>query len=79
VIEEPLRNGSHDDVCNVVVGAAVTMAEMLARQPQLCPGGFCVVTGPRFGAFGGNAEDLDYAAARSTAAARVDWYGERRS
>jgi hypothetical protein len=32
-IEEPLRSGSHDDLANVVAGAAVVMAEILSRNP----------------------------------------------
>jgi hypothetical protein len=57
---------AHDDCCNVVAGAAVLMAETLARQPQMSFGGIGVVTGPGLGAFGGNAEDLAYAASRGS-------------
>jgi len=42
-VEEPLRSGSHDDLCNVVSGAAVLTSEALVRQPQ-CLDGWGVVT-----------------------------------
>jgi hypothetical protein len=42
-VEEPLRSGSHDDLCNVVSGAAVLTSEALVREPQ-CYGGWGVVT-----------------------------------
>jgi hypothetical protein len=32
-VEEPLRSGFHDDLCNVTSGAAVVMSETLAREP----------------------------------------------
>jgi hypothetical protein len=42
-VEEPLRSGSHDDLCNVVSGAAVLTSEALVREPQ-CYEGWGVVT-----------------------------------
>ena len=42
-VEEPLRSGSHDDLCNVVGGAAVLTSEALVREPQ-CFDGWGVVT-----------------------------------
>jgi hypothetical protein len=42
-VEEPLRSGSHDDLSNVVSGAAVLTSEALAREPQ-CYEGWGVVT-----------------------------------
>jgi hypothetical protein len=42
-VEEPLRSGSHDDLCNVVSGGAVLTSEALVRQPQ-CYDGWGVVT-----------------------------------
>jgi len=42
-VEEPLRSGSHDDLCNVVSGAAVLTSEALVRQPR-CFDGWGVVT-----------------------------------
>jgi hypothetical protein len=42
-VQEPLRSGSHDDLCNVVSGAAVLTSEALVREPQ-CYDGWGVVT-----------------------------------
>jgi hypothetical protein len=42
-VEEPFRTGSHDDLCNVVSGAAVLTSEALVREPQ-CYDGWGVVT-----------------------------------
>jgi hypothetical protein len=42
-VEEPFRSGSHDDLCNVVSGAAVLTSEALVREPQ-CYDGWGVVT-----------------------------------
>jgi hypothetical protein len=62
-IEEPLRSGFHDDLCNVTAGAAVTMSEMLAREPQIALAGIGVHSAPRVGVpgIGGSAEDAAYA------------------
>src|SRR5262249_45033396 len=64
-IEEPVRSCFHDDLCNVTAGAAVTISEMLARQPVASYANIGVVVGPRFGVggYGGTAEDQAYAAA----------------
>jgi hypothetical protein len=70
-IEEPLRSGFHDDLCNVVAGAAVTLSEMLARQPLATYANIGAFTAPRSGipggapGYGGTAEDIAYMAAGS--------------
>jgi hypothetical protein len=67
-IEEPLRSGAHDDLCNVTSGAAVVMSEMLSREPQaVCSEHIGAFFGPRSfvpGGYGARTpEDEAYAAA----------------
>ena len=68
-IEEPLRSGSHDDLANVVSGAAVVMAEILARNPAAVVSEFIGAFSasrsgfPGNGGLGSTAEDQAYLAA----------------